>query len=226
MIYDNIPSDPRLQTAWGYACLVQSGDTTVLFDTGGDGNILLNNMSLLGISMEGIDAVAISHQHGDHINGLPAIAALTNATVYLPSAFSESFKAPYRSQDRLVEVTGWSEIADGIFLTGEIGGSIVEQALVVETQHGLLVLTGCAHPGIVQITRRAREYGKVYLVMGGFHLVDSSAAQIQAVIADLQAMGVEKVAPSHCSGALAIQMFKNSFGEDFISSGAGGVIQP
>jgi 7,8-dihydropterin-6-yl-methyl-4-(beta-D-ribofuranosyl)aminobenzene 5'-phosphate synthase len=198
----------------------------VLFDTGGSGNILLNNMSLLGINGSQIDSIVISHQHGDHINGLEAVAGLNEAAVYLPAAFSESVKALYRAQNRLKEVNGWTKIAQGIYLTGEIGGSIVEQALVVETAHGLVVVTGCAHPGIVEIVHQVRDHGEVYLVMGGFHLGENSTGQIQAVIDALKDLGVQKVAPSHCTGSLAIQLFHNAYGEDFLRSGVGAIFQP
>lgn len=226
VIYNNIPFDPNLQTDWGFACLVEADQTTVLFDTGGSGNILLNNMSLLDIKPEQIDAIAISHQHGDHTGGLAAIASLSSAPLYLPVEFSEGMKSVYRSQNRLMEVHGWTEIGSGIYLTGTVGSGIVEQALVVETAKGLVVVTGCAHPGIAQIVQHAREHGEIYLVMGGFHLSGHSAAAIQQIIATFKDLGVKKAAPSHCSGALAIQMFHDAYGEDFIPSGAGAVILP
>jgi 7,8-dihydropterin-6-yl-methyl-4-(beta-D-ribofuranosyl)aminobenzene 5'-phosphate synthase len=66
--------------------------------------------------------------------------------------------------------------------------------------------------------------GPIYLVMGGFHLVNSSASQIDAVVAGFRRLGVEKAAPCHCSGNLAIQKFRQEYGEDFIQAGAGCVI--
>ena len=222
-----MPFDARLQTAWGFACLVQSGDFTLLFDTGGNGDILLANMNTLGVDPAQIDGIALSHQHGDHINGLPALSGLApQATLYVPRSFSETLKAPYRTPDRLVEVDGWQEIAPGIFLTGEIGGSTVEQALVIEMEQGLVVVTGCAHPGIVNIVQHAREHGEIDLVLGGFHLYDYSAAQVQDVIAELKALGVRRAAPSHCTGTTAIELFRQAFGSDFVQIGAGAVIEP
>jgi 7,8-dihydropterin-6-yl-methyl-4-(beta-D-ribofuranosyl)aminobenzene 5'-phosphate synthase len=75
-------------------------------------------------------------------------------------------------------------IADHIRITGELGTTIVEQALLIETRRGLIVLTGCAHPGIVEIVRQAKTVGEVYLVMGGFHLADYGVADVEAVLAE------------------------------------------
>ena len=64
-----------------------------------------------------------------------------------------------RSLTALVEVHGPVEIRPGIHTTGEVGRGIVEQALLVETGDGLVVVTGCAHPGVVKMVRRAQSVG-------------------------------------------------------------------
>jgi 7,8-dihydropterin-6-yl-methyl-4-(beta-D-ribofuranosyl)aminobenzene 5'-phosphate synthase len=115
-------------------------------------------------------------------------------------------------------------IADHIRTTGELGTSIVEQALIIETQRGLIVLTGCAHPGIVEIVRAAQAFGAVDLVMGGFHLADYSTAKVEDVIAELNRSGVQRAAPSHCTGDRAIEQFRAAFGIDFIAIGAGAIL--
>ena len=113
---------------------------------------------------------------------------------------------------------------DHVRATGELGTAIVEQSLIVETDKGLVVITGCAPPGIVEIVRRAKVYGVVYLVMGGFHLGDKSAREIETIIADLKRLGVRQVAPSHCTGDEAIQLFRAAFGADSILVGAGAIV--
>jgi metal-dependent hydrolase (beta-lactamase superfamily II) len=57
ILYDNNPFDPRLKAAWGFSCLVQGLEKTILFDTGGDGATLLSNMRLLGVEAARIDIV-------------------------------------------------------------------------------------------------------------------------------------------------------------------------
>jgi 7,8-dihydropterin-6-yl-methyl-4-(beta-D-ribofuranosyl)aminobenzene 5'-phosphate synthase len=222
IVYDNLPLDTRLKTAWGFACLVEIGETTVLFDTGGDGPTLMGNLAALGFDPRRIDAVVLSHIHTDHIGGLDALLAVNDlATVFVPRSFPDEFKARVSKRAPVIQVREPMTITENIHTTGEVDGAIIEQALIVQTNKGLVVITGCAHPGIVEIVRRAKVYGDVYLVMGGFHLGDKKAAEVETVIAELKRLGVRQVAPSHCTGEAAIRQFSAAFGADFIQAGAG-----
>ncbi len=93
-------------------------------------------------------------------------------------------------------------IAPGVRSTGELRGPPKEQSLVLSTEKGLVVITGCAHPGIVRIVRRARdlEGDDLHLVMGGFHLGGASDEELRNIVESFREMGVEKVSPTHCSG--------------------------
>ena len=233
IVYDNNDYDERLRTAWGFACLVETGEATILFDTGGDGPTLLGNMDTLGLDPLEIDAIVLSHAHGDHTGGLAGLLDTgARPTVYVPAAFPASFKNEVRSHTELVEVSGPMEILPrmlfirSVHTTGEMGASIVEQALVVETEAGLVVVTGCAHPGVEKLARRAKESvgGEIYLVMGGFHLSSASRQRIESIIADFRELGVQRVAPCHCTGDQARQMFSDAFGKDYIPAGVGRVI--
>jgi 7,8-dihydropterin-6-yl-methyl-4-(beta-D-ribofuranosyl)aminobenzene 5'-phosphate synthase len=224
VVYDNRFADPRLGTAWGFACLIESEAMTILFDTGGDGQLLMDNLTALGIDPQAIDVVVLSHIHSDHTGGLDRLLAINDRlTVYMPRSFPASFKA--RIHNPIVEVNEPVTIAEHIRTTGELGTTIVEQALLIETRRGLIVLTGCAHPGIVEIVRAAQAFGAVDLVMGGFHLADYSTAEVEDVIAELKRSGVQQAAPSHCTGDQAIEQFRAAFGTDFIPIGAGAALQ-
>jgi len=76
------------------------------------------------------------------------------------------------------------------------------------------------------MAERARQVvgGDITLVMGGFHLTGTTQNRIQADIRGLRALGVKKVAPSHCTGDEAIAGFAAAFGENYISGGVGRVI--
>jgi len=234
IVYDNNDYDPSLQTAWGFSCLVETGETTILFDTGGDASTLLDNMERLGIDPQAIDAVVLSHIHGDHTGGLLGLLEVgvrpgEDRTVYVPLVFPASFKEGVRAYAELVEVEGPLEISPGIYTTGQVGSGIVEQALAVETGEGLVVVTGCAHPGIVEMVRRAKEVvggeeGDVALVVGGFHLGSASQAQIERIVADFRRLGVRRVAPCHCTGDRARRAFADEFGPDCILAGVGKVL--
>jgi 7,8-dihydropterin-6-yl-methyl-4-(beta-D-ribofuranosyl)aminobenzene 5'-phosphate synthase len=225
IIYDNNAFDPRLTPAWGFACLIESQGGTTLFDTGGDGAILMQNMATLGIDPAAIDAVVLSHNHPDHVGGLQALLGSNDhLVVYIPDSFPEELARQVGERARVVEVDGPMEIIEGVHTTGEMGTSVVEQSLIVETARGLVVVTGCAHPGIVEIVRRAAAQGEIDLVIGGFHLRDRNRGDVQVVIEDLLALGVRRVAPCHCTGAEATVEFEAAFGSGLVPCGVGSVI--
>ena len=99
--------------------------------------------------------------------------------------------------------------------------------MILDTSKGLVIITGCAHPDVTRIIAAARKHlhKKVYLLMGGFHLLRKDKATIKAVIRNLKSQGVEQVAPSHCTGNKAIAMFRKAWGDKFIEGGLGAVIE-
>jgi 7,8-dihydropterin-6-yl-methyl-4-(beta-D-ribofuranosyl)aminobenzene 5'-phosphate synthase len=229
IVYDNTAADPRFGAAWGFSALVEAPGGTLLFDTGGDGALLLENLALLGIDPASIEIVVLSHEHEDHTGGLWALLDAGAApAAYVPASFSAGFKTRLAARATVIEVTaGPMEILPGVFSTGEIGNGIVEQALAIRTAAGTVVLTGCAHPGIVDIVERAGQVvpGGIALVIGGFHLLEAAPAAIDAVVAAFRDIGVRQVAPTHCTGDAAIAAFAREYGDDFVAAGAGRVIE-
>ena len=229
VVYDNNAYDPRLRTAWGFSCLIEYRGQVILFDTGGDSPTLLANMATLGIDPSKIEAVVLSHRHGDHTDGLSGLLPMAGdgLTVFVPQSFSARFKDAVQIKDRLVEVAGPREIGEEVYTTGELGTGIIEQSLAVRTDEGLVVVTGCAHPGIVEVVRKAKALSgdEIYLVLGGFHLGGKSREQIEGILSEFRRLRVRKVAPCHCTGEQAIRMFRQEYGEDFIQAGAGKMIR-
>ena len=222
VVYDNHRFDRRLRAAWGFACLVSAPGFNVLFDTGADGPTLLCNMQTLELNVNEINAVVLSHAHNDHIGGLDTLLKANHElVVYAPHAFPEAFKSQVRKRVRLVEVSEPMQISDGIGVTGEMGKAIVEQALLVQSMQGQIAITGCAHPGIVEMARFARQQGDIYLLMGGFHLFEKKWGEIEHIVSDLKALGVKKVAPGHCTGDIAIRILQHAFGGKCTMIGAG-----
>lgn len=228
MVYDNYVYDPRLRTDWGISCLVRADDKSILFDTGGNSKILLYNMEKLKIKPEEIDIVVLSHIHGDHVGGLFGfLEKNSDVKVYLPKSFPASFKDNVKSTGAVpIDVHEPCEVCNGIYTTGELNG-IKEQSLVINTNKGLVIISGCAHPGIVKIVRKAKGLTNqsAYLVMGGFHLSGASDATLKNIINSFRKVGVKKVAPCHCSGDRCRELFKEEYKEDFISNGVGKVIR-
>jgi len=224
ILYDNYSYDDRLQTAWGFSCLVERGDLTLLFDTGGNAPTLLANMEALGCNPEQIDTVVLSHEHGDHVGGLEGIlAANDHVIVYVPQSFSKGLKERVTAGAQMIEGGEPVAIAEGILTTGEMGTAIPEQALIITTSRGPLVITGCAHPGIVSTVIKAHDLldRDIYLVMGGFHLGAASRSEIEGIAASFRDLGVEKVVPCHCTGDLARSIFEAAYGDDCTLAGVG-----
>ncbi len=228
VVYDNNACKEGLETGWGFSVVISGCEKTILFDTGGDGAILLGNMGKLGIDVNGIDLVVLSHIHGDHTGGLDGfLGKNSKVSVYLPESFAKKFKdgvAKYGVE--VVEVKEPVEICKDVHSVGQLGTLIKEQSLVIRTDKGLVVITGCAHPGIVKIVKAAKELleEEVFLVMGGFHLEWSTRGKIKRIISAFKDLGVSYVGPCHCSGDKARGMFEKHFGENYIGVGAGRAI--
>jgi 7,8-dihydropterin-6-yl-methyl-4-(beta-D-ribofuranosyl)aminobenzene 5'-phosphate synthase len=227
IIYDNIPDDPRLKTDWGFSAYIQYHNQVVLFDTGANGQFLFQNMQILAIDPASVQAVVLSHIHNDHTGGLEAfLSVAAHPPVYLLAAFGDPFIKQTQWMAEVVDAMPGQEITEDILTTGEVPGNFPEQALVIRTPRGLIVLTGCAHPGIVRMVEKAIKLTgePVYMVLGGFHLLEANDIEIETILADLKRLGVQVVAPSHCTGEHAITMFVSEYGVNFLPSGAGNVI--
>lgn len=229
VIYDNNEYDKRLETAWGFSCLIEGLEKTILFDTGGNSSILLSNMRALGIVPQQVEVIVISHLHSDHVGGLHGFLEKNhNVSVFLPASAPKNIKtAVMERRAELIEVHNPAKICEDVYSTGELGTWIKEQSLIITTSKGLIVITGCAHPGIVKIVQEAKRQSKseVYLVLGGFHLSGESAGHIRSIVNELKKEGVKLVAPCHCSGDLARSIFRNEYKKDFVLMGAGTRLQ-
>jgi 7,8-dihydropterin-6-yl-methyl-4-(beta-D-ribofuranosyl)aminobenzene 5'-phosphate synthase len=229
VVYDNNPYAAGLTAAWGFACVIKGAGKTILFDTGGSSAVLLGNMQHLGIDPKEIDIVVLSHIHGDHVGGLDGfLKENTNVTIYLPATFPLELKESLsRTGVKMVEVNDPVMICNGVYSTGVLGSGIKEQALMISSRTGIIVITGCAHPGIVNILKVAKDLleDKIQLAMGGFHLGTESKPKLEKIISDFRRLGVERVGPCHCSGHSARSMFKQAYGNGYMNVGVGRLIE-
>jgi len=85
ILYDAFGAPSALEKDWGFAALVEYGGKRILFDTGNNARIFEHNVKSLGIDLTRLDAVVISHRHGDHTSGLPYILRVNpGVKIYAP----------------------------------------------------------------------------------------------------------------------------------------------
>ena len=259
----------------GFASLVTvtkgERSRSILFDFGFSEHGAAFNAEALDADLTGVERLALSHGHLDHVGGLARLAGLVGRKaielVLHPSAFrnpryvklSEDFKIYFPPFTReKAEAAGVVPIEtreplplldeDLIFL-GEIprktdfekGMALAhyeedgvekwdpiedDTAIVANIKgRGLVVLTGCAHSGIVNTVNYARELtgiDRVMAVMGGFHLTGPEFEPI--ILATTQALkeiDPAYIVPTHCTGRKAVMHMENEMPDKFILNMSG-----
>ena len=100
-----------------------------------------------------------------------------------------------------------------------------EQAVILNAKgKGLVVISGCAHRGIVNTVKHAQKMtgiDKVHVVIGGFHLTGAKPELIQRTIADIKAIAPDFIVPTHCTGFEAMIAFAQAMPDQFILNIAG-----
>ena len=102
-----------------------------------------------------------------------------------------------------------------------------DQALIIKTQMGLVVVLGCGHRGMINTVHHARKVTgveQIRMVVGGTHLFTASRERIELTIAELKRLGVKKIGVSHCTGLPAAARLFQEFGEKFFFNNTGNVI--
>jgi len=228
ILYNNIAFAPGTQPDWGYSCLIEGTEKKILFDAGTKPDIFFSNVETLGVDLSDVEVVVISHEHGDHTGALPRFfESTTNVPVYHPVSFSDEFvQSVKRANATPIPVDQPVEICKGVYSTGEMGNDIKEQSLIMKTGAGLVVITGCSHPGIVQILERTKKLHDedIYMVFGGFHLMRHSGEAVSEIIRRFKQLGVGQCGAMHCTGEQQIESFKKAYGESFVSMGVGKVL--
>ncbi len=226
IIFDKDAISQDLRTGWGISYLINE---KVLFDTAEKGRYLLNNIKTLGVDIEKIESVIISHNHWDHRAGLWDLLKIkNNIVIYACSDFISEFSEQLKGYN-FKEVSDFKEVAQGIYTTGCFETSykdknLMEQVLIVKSDKGISLVCGCSHPGILEIAEKAKELfpkEKIYACLGGFHLMDKDSRYINYIAKRLKEMNVENLGPSHCSGFEAATTLKESFGNNLFEVKAG-----
>lgn len=225
VIFDNYAYLPGFTPLWGFSAFIETDEYTILFDTGSNGRVLLQNMARLDIDPVDIDILFLSHPHWDHIGGIDSIIeANPHLDLVTPHSLSKHLINDLRKLCKTVTVVDKAPIRllSCVWSTGTMS-EVGEESLVIDTEKGLIVVTGCAHPGIVSIAERAVEILEkpIALLMGGFHLMERNRQEIADILRALDRLEIGYVSPSHCTGDLAIKMFHEHYEKRFIQGGIG-----
>lgn len=172
IIFDNRCVREGFLTGFGFSSLVYNPYTSnySLFDTGGDGNVLIHNIRKFDVNVDEIKNVIISHSHFDHSGGLNEVVKYNpNIEIHVPKSNEISFQRKFQEQN-VIGVENPKEIEENLLSSGQIGSSIKEEALYLKKKNGeVFILVGCTHPGLDNFIMRARDMGKIKGVVGGFH---------------------------------------------------------
>lgn len=183
ILYDNQTESPELKADWGFAAYITVNGINILFDTGGNGEILLYNMKKLKKSAQKVDIVFLSHHHFDHIGGLAHfLNENSKVKVYAPPLLRG-----IKNAKKVVYVEKQLKIASNIFSTGEL--KHIEQSLCIKTKDSFVVIVGCSHPGIDTILTAAEKIAVPTHLIGGFHGFN----QFNLL------KPLKKVCPAHCT---------------------------
>ena len=235
VLFDNLSPDPNLTPAHGFSCLIEGREETVLFDTGLDTHILLANMKALAKDPKAITTVVISHIHFDHSGGLFGLLQETGIRprIVVPKSMYEEFIDHAKGLGcAVVVVDEPTRINAEIRSTGQVEApnglrDFAEHALIVDSGDGPVMITGCAHPGIVKLTRRAADLGPEAptTVLGGFHLRHDGEDEVDDVIDALKKIGVKRVGTSHCTGRAHAERFQQAWGDGYVPFTCGAVVE-
>lgn len=228
-------SKAELSAKGGLSLYVKVNGKVILFDTGDEASPLLKNLEELGLDATPIDAVVFSHSQSDHIHGelLDELSATEGKPkVYVPAPAGDEVLRQIPGAN-VVVVSKPTRVLPDAWLVGPMqldaeGGSVVEQALVLDQPDGLVVIVGCTFPSVASVVQQVKEvfgFRRIKLVAGGFHLRATPKKEIREISLGLQQKGVKGLALSQCTGEAALKIFRQEWGARVVSLDFGNTIR-
>ncbi len=203
------------QSGWGFGAIIMNNysNNILLFDTGAGFPKLTYNLDKFNIEVEDIKKVIISHTHMDHAGGLMSLVTINpNIELYLAYSKKDYMSNQMPSDVKIYGIKHITEIDDKIYCSKELGTGIPEISLFLKSEEGIVVITGCAHPGLENIIENAEELGKIRAVLGGFHGFNKYYAL----------EGIDLIAPCHCTSNT--KQIRKKFPNNFVEIKAGSTL--
>jgi len=281
IITDNYVNKQKLRAEHGLSFLIEEDNHKILLDCG-QSDLVLSNAKVLGIDLNKITEIVLSHGHYDHTGGLLPVLKYLDREIDIyahPLIFEEKY-SKYRgfngfNEHRYIGIPDKKQvyekngarfllssdtvyISDNIYLSGQIskdnsinnnpdnneaagnsffikqGNSFIRDPLFddisvfMDLPDLLLIITGCAHSGILNILKKAEEIKTVkkeIAIIGGMHLLNSKKEHIDIIVSKLQKYNIKLIVPSHCSGINAFVQLKNTFGDRCIFGSTGKILE-
>lgn len=226
-----------LMAEHGFSALVsvrRAGRTsTVLFDAGLSPEAMLINADRLGVDLDAVQGIVLSHGHFDHAGGLAALAARRGRaglpmTVH-PQVWTRRRLAPPGADVFVLPTLSRHALeAEGFAVLERRVPSLLldDQALVVHVRgQGLVVLTGCGHGGAVNIARHAQRLTgvtRLHALLGGLHLAGPAFEPIiDPTVEALRTLAPDLLVPGHCTGWRAQHAFAAALPDSWVQGSAG-----
>jgi len=216
---------------WGLSLYLEAENgLRMLMDTGSSFHKLERNARALGLDLTRLDAIFISHWHADHSAALPDLLAHMDrkVPVFAPRRPGWLMRQQLwlrarqlrQASAELVEVREARELLPGFWSTGDLGGEHALMAVLEE--RGLVILTGCSHPGpreVVRAALAALSGVRPHALIGGFHI--SSYREGAELGRFLSEHGFRLVCPCHCTGLEAKKGIEDAFSGTTLQCGVG-----
>lgn len=220
---------------WGLSLYIEINGFKILLDTG-QSSIYLKNAKSLGLDLKDIDLITLSHHHFDHTNGIMYFPADTKKDLLIHrDLLNQLDKSIYNhiiKNFNIIQSETIYKINKYIYYLGTIPrvnsfekgnytnadgklfDMIDDSAIVIDSNDGLVVISGCSHAGICNICDYAKSQlnKRIRGVVGGFHLFKDNKKALEGTINYFKAEKPDFLYPMHCVDFQTLVTLDNELG--------------